>query len=240
LGGTAQRRYFKKANVNGCFLLYDLKPNKYIVYNLRRANTPFIPASTYKIFNSLVALETRVVRDENEVIKWNGVDRGHPEWNQDLSLRSAIKYSAAWFYQDIARRITEKRMQHHVNLAQYGNRNISGGIDHFWIDGALRITPKEQIDLLVRLYQNKLPFSQRTMDIVRDILINEKTDRYILRAKTGWGAASKPQVGWWVGYVENGGDVYFFACNIDIDKDEDAKARKQIAETILRDMNIIS
>lgn len=233
-------KYFQKAGVKGTFLLYDIKQNKYLVYNPQRAISPFIPASTYKIFNSLVALETSVVRDENEVIKWDGVKRDILAWNKDQTMRTAIKDSIVWFYQKLARRIGQQRMQHYINLANYGNRDISGGIDRFWLEGGLRITPKEQIDFLVKLYQNKLPFSQRSIEIVKDIIINEKTSDYVLRGKTGWGTAVKPQVGWYVGYLERGSDVYFFAINMDIAKPEDVKARIAITKSILQDLGLIA
>lgn len=233
-------RFFQETNVTGCFLLYDLNENKYIGYNFKRASTPFLPASTYKIFNSLIALETGVVRDENDIIKWDGVDRGSREWNKDLSMKDAFKYSAAWFYQEMARRIGKERMQHYLNRAGYGNRNIQGGIDQFWFDGELRITPKEQIEMLVKLYRNELPFSPRTMNIVKDIMVEEKIPEYVLHAKTGWAATTKPQIGWWVGYVEKGKNVYFFATNIDINKDEDGKARKSVTKNILRELAIVN
>jgi beta-lactamase class D len=234
--------YFQKEKVQGCFLLYDLQRNDYVSYNRSRVDTGFLPASTYKIFNSLVALETGAVRDETEVLKWDGIKRMVPAWNQDQNMRDAIRNSTVWFYQEMARRIGQARMQQYVNLVHYGNRNIGGGIDHFWLDGMLRITAKEQIDLLVKLYRNQLPFSPGTINIVKDILINEKTDNYILRAKTGWaglGDKSAPQIGWWVGYVERGGRAYFFAMNLDIKKDGDAAARMTITKNILREMKVI-
>ena len=233
------QKYFEEANVKGCFLFYDLQKNKYIGYNLARTKTRFIPASTYKIFNSLVALETRAVSNETEIIKWNGVRREVPAWNQDQNMRTAIRNSTVWFYQELARRIGQQRMQHYVDLAGYGNRDISGGIDHFWLDGGLRISTEEQINLLVRLYRNELPFSQRTMDIVKDILINEKNDHYVLRAKTGWTQRVHPQIGWWVGYVEQNGGAYFFAINIDISASGDAVAREKVARKILRELNLL-
>jgi beta-lactamase class D len=234
--------YFEKEKVQGCFLLYNLQRDEYVSYNRGRVDTGFLPASTYKIFNSLVALETRAVRDETEVLKWDGIKRMFPAWDQDQNMREAIKNSTVWFYQEMARRIGQTRMQHYVNLAHYGNRNIGGGIDHFWLDGRLRITAKGQIDLLVKLHRNQLPFSPRAVNIVKDILINEKTDQYILRAKTGWaglGDKSAPQIGWWVGYIERGDKAYFFAMNIDIKEDEDAGARMNLTRNILREMKII-
>lgn len=232
-------KYFQQFNVKGTFVLYDLKQDRYLVYNSQRANTRFIPASTFKIFNSLVALETGVIKDENETIKWDGVKRKFPEWNRDQTMRSAIKNSVVWFYQELARRIGQERMQYYINLAGYGNRDISGGIDQFWLQGGLRISPKEQIDLLVGLYRNELPFSQRTMNIVKDILINEKTNDYVLRGKTGWAWDFTPQIGWYVGYLERSNNVYFFALNMDINRPADIKARIAITKSILRDLNLI-
>ncbi len=233
-------KYFKEAKVEGAFLLYDLGRDRYTVYNTSRTQQGFIPASTYKIFNSLVALETGVVRDENEVLKWDGVDRGNAGWNQDQNMRTAIKRSTVWFYQEVARRVGEKRMQHYITQAGYGNRNIQGGIDQFWLDGQLRITMREQIDFLVKFHRNNLPFSQKTIATVKDILVYEKTESYTMRAKTGWGARFKPQVGWFVGYVERAdGSAYFFATNIDILKFDDSKARISITKNILREMKII-
>jgi len=232
-------KYFQQAGVQGTFLLYDLKQDRYLVYNSQRANTSILPVSTFKIFNSLVALETGVIKDENEVIKWDGTLQKFPEWNKDQTMRSAIAGSVIWFYQELARRIGQERMQRYINLANYGNRDISGGIDQFWLKGGLRISPKQQIDLLVKLYQNKLPFSQRTIATVKDILINEKTNDYVLRGKTGWGWDVTPQIGWYVGYLEQGDRVYFFALNMDINKPEDTKARMAITKNILRSIGLL-
>jgi len=158
-----------------------------------------------------------------------------PQWNKDHDLQSAFKHSAVWFYQEMARRIGPERMQRYINEIAYGNRDIGGGIDRFWLDGNLRITAREQVDFLVKLYGDQLPFSQRTIKIVKDIAIAEKTDSYTLRAKTGWAK----EIGWWVGYVERGDQPYFFAMNIDIKKDDDLPARMAVTRNILREMKIL-
>jgi beta-lactamase class D len=234
--------YFKASGVDGTFLFYDLKSDRYSGYNLNRLESAYLPASTYKIINSLIALESGVIKDENETLKWDGVDRAVKDWNRDHNLRSAFKYSAVWFYQEMARRVGQERMQKYVDATAYGNRNIKGGIDHFWLDGELRITPRQQIDFLVSLYQNKVPFSQRNIDIVKDIFIFEKTDNYILRGKTGWagfGEEGKTQIGWFVGYIEREGRPYFFAMNIDIKEPKDAQSRVAITKKILSEMKLI-
>ena len=140
-----------------------------------------------------------------------------------------------WFYQDLARRIGEERMQHYVDEVGYGNQDISGGIDRFWLDGGLRITSEQQIDVLRRLYHDELPFSQRAMDIVKDILIKEKTHAYVLRAKTGWAG----QTGWLVGYLEQNGNVYFFATTIAIMKSDDTRAREAVTQAVLKHLGLL-
>jgi beta-lactamase class D len=235
-------KFYREKNIYGCFLLYDLNADKYMVYNRARIDSEFIPASTFKIFNSLAALESGAVKDENEIIKWDGVHRDIESWNNDHNMRSAFRNSVVWFYQELARRIGYERMQKYINLAGYGNKNIDGGIDLFWLQGELRITPVQQIDFLVRLKKDSLQFSKKTMDIVKDIMILEQDENYILRAKTGWGARFEKQVGWFVGYVETNKqekNFYFFVNNIDINEVKDTEGRYSITKEILKELKII-
>ncbi len=155
-------------------------------------------------------------------------------------MRQAIKHSAVWFYQILARKIGHQRMQKYINKVGYGNKNIGPekDIDTFWLNGEIRITPKQQINFLSRLYAGDLPFKKRSMDIVKDILIVEQTPEYTLRAKTGWTTAPNHDIGWYVGYLEQNNNVYFFATNIDILKPEDGKARAKITRYCLQDLGL--
>lgn len=230
-------RHFQAAKVEGSILIYDLNNDQRYQYNARRNSTAFPPASTFKIFNSLVALETGVIRDEVAVLTWDGINREFPQWNRDLNLRQAIQASAVWFYQVLARKIGHERMQRYVNQVGYGNRQIGTKevIDRFWLDGPLRITPEEQIAFLRRLYREDLPFSQPTMDLVKDIIVFEQTPDYVLHAKTGW----ERHVGWFVGYLEQNKNVYFFATNLSIRNPSDAAARIEITRRSLRDLGLL-
>lgn len=192
--------------------------------------------------SDLKFLETGVIKDDVDVLTWDGIERGFngfpiPEWNQDLNIRLAFKYSAVWFYQVLARRIGHQRMQDLVNQIEYGNQNIGAkeDIDRFWLEGELRITPKEQIDFLRRLYQNDLPFDQKTMDLVQDIAIAEQTPNYILRAKTGLAS----ETGWYVGYLEQNDNVYFFATNLEIDSENAIAARLEVTRLCLQDLGLL-
>jgi beta-lactamase class D len=233
------KSYFDANGVEGTIVVTDLVQGDTHVYNPQRAATPFIPASTYKIPHSLIALETGVVKDEYQRFKWDGQKRWVEAWNRDQTFRSALKYSAVWVYQEIARQVGEQRESDYLKKFSYGNEEVSGGVDRFWLDGPLRITALQQIEFLKKLYLNQLPVSERSMLIVKDMLINEANSRYILRAKTGWSDAPKPAIGWWVGWVETDDDVYFFALNLDITKDEDAPKRMTVARQCLASLGIL-
>lgn len=234
-------KYFEQYQVKGAFMMYDLEKNEYTANDTSYFSKEFLPASTYKIFNSLVALETGVISNENVIFKWDGKERMSPAWNKDTDLKDAFKNSTVWYYQELARRIGAERMQQYLDKAGYGNRNISGGIDQFWLNGGLRITPMQQVDLLKRLYKNQLPFSQRTMDIVKSIMITEQTEQYTLRAKTGWAYLDQEDIGWYVGYLEKNNNVYFFATLIeskDKSNQQFAKSRIEITKSILKDLGL--
>jgi len=233
------KKYFDEYGHTGCFVLYDLNKNNSIRYNPQRCEQRFIPASTFKVFNSLAALETGVVKNENDTLKWDGVERSWNEWNKDMDMKHAFKVSAVWFYQEIARRIGEERMQQLIDSNEYGNRNISGGIDLFWLQGGFRVSPDEQVEFLKRLYNNELKFTQRSMDIVKEIMIYEQNENYILRAKTGWGIRFEIQIGWFIGYLERDDNVYFFATNIESKNPEQGYvSRIEITKKILKELGL--
>lgn len=232
------KEIFEQKKVNGCFVIHDFKNNKSLTYNSARLDSAFLPASTFKIINSMIALETEVIKDENEIIKWDGKKRFIESWNRDHNLASGIKNSVVWFYQELARQIGEERMKYWVEKADYGNKNIGGKIDLFWLNGDIRITPNQQIDFLKRLYLNQLPFQKKNQETVKKILLVEQADDYSIRAKTGWAARIEQEIGWYVGYFENKDNVYFFALNMDINSSDEAKYRKQITTDILKVLNL--
>lgn len=223
---------FRKNGVDGCFILYDLKQDTSIIYNSSRASQSYLPASTFKIMNSLVALECGAVRNVDEIIAWDSVERSIPEWNKDHCMRSAIKYSVVWFYQELAQRIGTSQMQMWVDTVQYGNQNIGRQIDNFWLVGDLRITPLGQVEFLKKLILEELPFQKEHIHAVKEILIEDQNNEYVFRAKTGW-ADFGQGIGWYVGYLEIHGETFIFVNNIDINIYKDAGARKTIVKEIL-------
>lgn len=235
------KKYYDQFKVDGSFILYDQNNDKYIVYNQQQTKEQYTPSSIYKICNSLIGLETSVIKDENFVIKWDSVARQNPNWNKEHDLKTAFRNSTVWYYQELARRVGGQQMKYWLDNANYGNADTSGGIDKFWLTGGLRITPEEEIDFLKRLYNNKLPFSQRTMDIVKKIMIAEQTPFYTISSKTGWGGQDNKDIGWYVGYIETQGNVYYFANCIqsaDFNNNDFARARIEITNQILADLKL--
>lgn len=225
---------FGEMHLAGTIVVFDPQANTCLAHDPPRAQKPYLPASTFKIFNAMTALETGVIRDEHETFHWDGKQRDMPDWNRDHDLASGMQYSVVWYYQELARRIGARRMQEWVDKVGYGNQNIGGGIDHFWLDGgALRITALQQIEFLQRLHDGTLPFSTRSQDIVKRILIREQTSSYILRFKTGWASDNQPMLGWIVGWIERDGHVAYFATNIDMADAGVAPKREALARAAL-------
>jgi len=210
----AWEKYFAADKVEGCFMLYDNSHHEFKVYNLDRTQQAFLPASTFKIFNALVGLQTGVISDTGMVIKWDSVTRSVPDWNQDLSMNRAFKVSSVPYFQEVARRIGKDTMQMWLDSIHYGNSKISV-IDSFWLDNSLQITPDEELGFVKKLYFDGLPFHKTTMQSVRDVMLMEKTPKYLLSYKTGWGIVGSKQIGWIVGWIEENMHPSFFVLNFE-------------------------
>lgn len=211
------KKYFDSANVAGCFGLYDNGQGHFTIYNLNRfRDSSYTPASTFKIVNSLIGIQTGVISNEQMVIKWDSVKRWNPDWNRDLTMEEAFKVSAVPYYQEVARRIGRDTMQRWIDSLGYGNKNISGPIDSFWLNNRLKITPDEEMGLVKKLYFGQLPFYGRTQEIVRKVMLREDNANYKLSYKTGWGNKENgDEIGWVVGWIEENKHPYFFVLNIE-------------------------
>ena len=195
----------------------DVAAGRTVRYDPAWAATRMSPCSTFKIPSSLIGLETGVIPDASFVLPWDGVRRSREEWNRDQDLRSAMKHSVVWYYQELARRVGSERMQKWVSAFHYGNEDVSGGIDRFWLGSTLLISPDEQVDFLGRLHAGALSLSPRSVAIVKEILLQDAPGPGIAyRGKTGsCEDAGAPQPhGWWVGSVEKEGGLLLFAARI--------------------------
>ena len=233
---------FAARGVAGTALIYDEQGDRYHVFDRDRAQAAFLPASTFKVFNALVALDTGAVKDEYEVLRWDGIKREFEGWNRDHSLASGMKFSAVWFYQEMARRAGQQRMQAWIDKVGYGNRDIGPAIDGFWLDGGkLRISAVQQIDFLRRLAHGELPFSARAQEAVRRITIVAAEPDYIEHGKTGFShPRGSEYLGWYVGWIERGGRRWFFALNLDMPKGiDDTPKRNALAHALLAQLGAL-
>ena len=229
----------KSQQASGVVVLWNENKQQGYTNNLKRANQGFLPASTFKIPNSLIALELGVVKDEHQVFKWDGKSRDIATWNRDHNLITGMKYSVVPVYQEFARQIGEARMSKMIASFDYGNEDISGNLDSFWLDGGIRISATEQIDFLRRLYHNKIHASERSQRIVKQAMLTEANSDYIIRAKTGYAVRAEPSIGWWVGWVELDDNVWFFAMNMDIPDAAGLPLRQAITKEVLKLEHVI-
>ncbi len=195
---------------DGTGVIFDLNCSQRTIFG-KRSDERLSPCSTFKILNSIIALDSNAVIDENEIIRWDGVVRDYPFWNHDHSMRSAISVSTVWFYQEMARRIGSQQMQKMVTEVGYGNTDTSRTLTDFWLgNGSLKISANEQVDFLTKLLREQLPFTHRAMKITRDIMTLQRKEAYSFAGKTG----SCDGIGWFVGFVEEGDRIKVFAFNI--------------------------
>ncbi len=248
------KKYYDENGISEAgFELLDNSHEMVHYYNIDRVSKRMCPASTFKILNALIALETGVASDEKMIIKYNGEPSWNEAWNKDLTLEEAFKVSAVPYFQELARRIGRERMQHFIDSCEYGNKKIGPAIDQFWLDGSLLISPDEQVGFVKQLYFDKLPFSKRTHRIVQNLMIQEDSlsraegKPFRLSYKTGTlPTDSGTYTAWMVGYVEDSArnaHPYIFCNNMEIPKsiglDSMVKLRLRLTKEILRDQNVL-
>lgn len=233
---------YSDQQLSGSFILHDAGRDQWYFIDSAQANVATLPASTFKIFGSLFALETGVVKDAEEVFPWDGNDNGRAAANRDMNLREAYDVSVYWFFRDAVRRAGATTFKLWLDTAHYGNADTSGGYDRCWVRGDLHITPRQQIDFLEKVQREELPFSERTYTIVKDIMIREDTLGHVLRAKTGWAMGDSGSIGWYVGWVEAPeGGPYFFANRVSTADTAHAtfgEARVAITMEVLRELGM--
>lgn len=241
------KEHFEALGTEGSIIIVDVKAQQSYQHNSSRNRKLFRPASSFKIFNSLVALESGAVADELALLTWDGIKRGPPgtpnlaSWNRDLNLKEAYRASAIWFYQVLARRAGHNAMHEFIRKANFGNARIGSpdDLDSFWLDGELRISPVQYITFLKDLVDSSVPFSEETVRRVKDVMIVEQTPDYTLRGKTGWDWESTPHVGWFVGYLEQAGNTYLFALTLDLAGPEQLPARVEVVRDCLKDLGLL-
>jgi len=203
------------ANVLGSVLVYDFQKESYYSNDFEWSKQGQLPASTFKITNSIIAIETGVVKNDSTIFKWNGEKRRNKNLEQDLTLKEAFHYSCVPCYQEIARDIGVEKMKEYIDLLNYGHIKVDSlTLEDFWLIGDSHINQFEQIEFLKHFYESNLPISERTETIMKHMMIQDENETYKISGKTGWSYANKLDNGWFVGYIEVNDNIYYFATNI--------------------------
>lgn len=228
-------RPYIEMGVDGTLLIESLDGRVKYSHNSAKAKQAHIPASTFKIPNTLIALEEGVITDQSEVIKWDGIERAYAPWNSDQTLSTAFARSCVWCYQRFAKEVGDSRYKYYLDAFDYGNRATGQDVTTFWLEGDLRVSPSDQIAFLRKVYLGLLPIKVENIQILKEIMLVEETPAYKLRAKTGWKGAD----GWYVGYVENDKEVWFFAHHMVVNDPTDLQLRAKMVIDALKLKGII-
>ncbi len=243
------KSYFEQCAVTGSIAIYDMAAKKWIVSDTTDIKTETLPASSFKIINMLIALETNTIEDENQIVKWVGstdtFKYGYrPEIYHDMSVGEAFKSSAGWVFVELSKKIGKAKYKALLSQSMYGNNRLNQDDPDFWNFGNFAISPKNQVEFLRSLYLGTLPFSRRNINIVKNVMITEQTKHYTIRAKTGWTRENNINTGWWTGYIETNNNTYIFATRLlqprSINRPDFGNCRKEITKKVFGDLGIIS
>ena len=229
--------YFGK--YEGSFVLYDLKKDTWKIHDMERATLRVSPNSTYKIYNALFGLEKDIITPENSFIKWNGIPYPFEAWNADQTLPSAMNTSVNWYFGYIDEQLGETSVQEYLHKIGYGNEDLSGNFSSYWMESSLKISPIEQIELLTRVQNQNLGFTPENVKAVKDAIHISTSSFGDFYGKTGTGRVNGQDInGWFIGFIENADNAYFFATNIQSEQHATGSKASDITLSILSDLNI--
>ncbi len=225
---------FRNAGIDGTIVIESVNTGQRFVHNDPRSKQAYAAASTFKILNTLIALEEEAISGADAIFHWDGTRYEIADWNQDQTLGSAFKASCVWCYQQLARRVGAPKYLPYIRQSNYGQLRQPFNETEFWLDGSLTISAEQQLAFLRQVVERKLPFKASSYVTLKTIMLAEEAEQYRLYAKTGWGTRNPPSVGWYVGYVETRGDTWLFALNLATRDARDLPLRIQIAKDSLK------
>ncbi len=231
---AAIKQLFRNVGIDGTIVIESVSTGQRFVHNDPRSKQPYAAASTFKILNTLIALEEGVLSGADSIFHWDGTRYEIADWNQDQTLESAFKVSCVWCYQQLARRVGPLKYPTYIQQSKYGQLQQPFNETEFWLDGSLTISAEQQVAFLRQIVKRKLPFKASSYDTLKKIMLTDETAQYRLYAKTGWAARNTPSVGWYIGYVETSDDIWLFALNLAARDAKDLPLRIQITKDALR------
>ncbi|WGO83531.1 class D beta-lactamase [Arsenophonus apicola] len=233
------KKIFQQQQIHGVLTIYDGNSITNYGNDTKRATTEYVPASTFKIVNALIALKNQKVT-VNEIFKWDGQPRYLSSWNKDMNMQEAMQLSAVPIYQEIAKRTGLAIMKKELHRLHYGNSKIGNDVTKFWLDGPLKISPAEQAQFIYKLATKQLPIDKTIQNEVATMLLIKQTANIKIYAKSGLANINGKRTGWYVGWVENAdGKIKTFALNIAISDDKTVSKRESLTLQCLAKLKII-
>ena len=239
---------------DGCFLLYNMKTGTLEkVIGEKRCEQRFSPCSTFKVPLALTAFDSGVLKDENEVLKWDGAKNEREVANHDQNAKTWMKDSIVWVSQRLTPQIGEKRLKDYLHAFLYGNEDMSAGITRFWLvppdaqGPALKVSAYEQVGFMKALWSDHLPVSPRAMQMTRDITYLETSPKgFKLSGKTGsssYSSNDKIRFGWFIAHIVNGNREYIAVTNFSdifpaVDNSYGGPEAREITKKILADQGL--
>ncbi|SDG14806.1 beta-lactamase class D [Dyadobacter soli] len=242
------QQLFKDCHLEGSTTVYDYKKKQWTITDGNDSRKLTQPASTFKVINLLIALETGTIADENAIVKWPGKTDTtlygyRPEIYKDISVKEAFEVSAGWAFIELAKKVGRDKYAYYLKKAGYGNGNLTEKGDDFWNFGPFGVSPRNQVEFLVKVYEGKTPFSKRNVEILKRVMLTEDTADHKLRSKTGWTRVEGTDIGWWVGYVERKDNVWFFATRVSKPRatpnPDFGNCRKTITKAVLKELGAL-
>ncbi len=225
---------YRSHNINGSMLIESADGKIKHQYNVNDEES-FVPASTFKIPNTLIILEEGLIKDASEIIAWDGVEREYAPWNKDQTLKTAFQYSCVWCYQRYAKKVGHKKYQAYLSDFNYGNQLTGNEITRFWLDGDLKVSVKDQMSFLRKLYAESLPIEKQHIKTLKSIMLSESNSQIKVWSKTGWSGKD----GWYVGYLVVNEQTWFFANHMEINHRSHLVLRKELTMDAFKALNIV-
>ncbi len=236
----------------GAAVVYDASAGRFTVYNRKPAETRRSPCSTFKIISSLIALEEGYIEPDASTHQWSGEVFWNEAWNRDINFKEAFRTSCVWYFRELADEIGPERMQEELDRLGYGNCDISDwegrlntnsnnrALTGFWLESSLAISPKEQTQVLERIFGEASVYSEESIKALKEVMLaqTQEDTGISIYGKTGMGKAEGVVAdAWFVGFAEHAGQKIYFCVYLGQtdNKNVTSTAAKEIALRLVSD-----
>lgn len=226
--------------INGAAVIYNPTENCYQIYNRKLALTRRSPCSTFKIISSLIALENGIIEPDDSTRTWSGETFWNEEWNKDIDFSDAFHASCVWYFREVVDEIGKETILKELNRLQYGNCDISDWegrlntnnnnpvLTGFWIESSLLISPKEQVEVMERIFGDNTNYSEEALDQLKQVMLLSQEDfDFSIYGKTGMGKADGIVVdAWYTGVADSADKRIYFCVYLGETENEDVSSAK--------------